>query len=484
MKILQSEKKEKGLVEVLIEVTPEQYDTAAGKAFIKNRNRVSVPGFRKGKAPRRMVEKMYGADIFMNDSLEILYPDLIKIVVETDEYKIVDQPQITDIDFENHEGGLGIKLSFTVYPEVKIGEYKGLSAPKDSCDISDEVIDSEIEVVRARNARIESVERPAADGDLAIIDFEGFLEGEPFDGGKGENYELELGSNTFIPGFEEKVVGMKIGEEREIDLVFPDEYAEELAGKAVVFKVKLNEVKEKQLPDIDDEFAMDVSEFDTIAEYKADIRERLEKEAKTRVDEAFESALMEKLVDGMDVEVPDAMVEERMDFAMRSFTRQLSAYNMEPAQYLQMMGLTPEEFKENSRANSERQVKVSLALEKIAELENIEISDEDIENEYKKVAEEVNQDIEEIKKSVDKEAIVNDLKLRAASKLVIDSAKAEKPKPKAEDSPKTATKKTAPKKTASKKTEPKKATTKKAATPKTVTKKPKEKQDDKKGDDA
>lgn len=449
MKIVESEKLEKGLVEVLIEVSPEEYDAAAGKAFAKNKNRVSVPGFRKGKAPRRIVEKMYGADVFLNDSLEIMYPDVVATIMESGEYKIVDQPQIIDIDLEEIEGGLCVVVSFTICPDVTIGEYKGLSAPKESYDVPESDIDNEIATVRLRNSRIESVDRPAADGDIAIIDFEGFLEGEPFDGGKGENYELELGSNTFIPGFEEKVAGMKIGEERDIDLVFPEEYAEELAGKAVVFKVKLNEVKEKQLPDIDDEFAMDVSEFDTIAEYKADIRERLEKEKKSSVDDAFEAALMEKIIESMEVEVPDAMVEERMNFAMRNFTRQLSAYNMDPAQYLQMMGTTPEEFRESSRANSEKQVKVSLALEKIAELENIEISDDEIEEEYKKAAEELKKDVEELKKSIDKEALISDLKLRAASKLVIESAKAEKPKAKKEDkkatSSKPATKKTASK---------------------------------------
>jgi trigger factor len=446
LKVLQSDKKEKGLVEAIVEVAPEEYDAVAAKAFIKNKNRISVPGFRKGKAPRRIVERMYGADIFINDSLELLYPDMLELFSGETEYKIVDRPTITDIDFKEDEGGLAITVSFTIYPEVTVGEYMGISAPKGSYDVAESEIDNEIATLRLRNARIESVERPAADGDITIIDFEGFLDGEPFDGGKGENYELELGSNSFIPGFEEKVCGMEIGEQRDIDVVFPEQYVEHLAGKAVVFKVKLHEVKEKQLPDIDDEFAKDVSEFDTIAEYKADIRERLEKEQRIKVDDAFEAAVMDKVLEGMDVEVPDAMVEERMDFAMQNFARQMSAYNMDPTQYLKMMNMTPEDFRENSRENSEKQVKISLALEKIAEFENIEISDDDLENEYKKAAEELDKDIEELKKTVDKEGLVHDLKLRAAMKTVLDSAIVLDADSESKDS----SKKSAPKKPASK----------------------------------
>ena len=428
MNILQSEKKEKGLVEALVEVTPEEYDLAAGKAFIKNKKRISVPGFRKGKAPRRIVEKMYGADMFLNDSLEIMYPDILKLFIDNPEFKIVGQPRITDIDFKEESGGLDVTLTFTVYPEVTIGKYKGLSAPKGSYDVPESDIDKEIATIRLRNARIESVERPAEMGDITTIDFEGFLDGVPFDGGKGENYELELGSGQFIPGFEDKVCGMEIGEERDIDLVFPEQYVEHLAGKPVVFKVKLNEVKEKQLPDIDDEFAQDVSEFDTIDEYKADIRERLEKERKIQVDDAFESALMDKLIESLEADVPVAMVEDRMDHAMRTMSRQLSAYNMDPTQYLQMMGLTPEQFRENSRAGYEKQVKIALALEKIVELEDIQISDEDIENEYEEAAKEFNKDIEELKETVDKDSLTHDLKNRRAAKLIIDSAIAEEPK--------------------------------------------------------
>ena len=451
LNILNSEKKDKGVIEVLVEVSPEEYDLAAGKAFIKNKNRVSVPGFRKGKAPRRIVEKMYGQDVFLNDSLEILYPDIIKPITEDSSYKIVDQPRITDIDFNEDKGGINVTLSFSVYPEVTIGQYKGLSVPKGSYEVADSEIDKEIDLIRERNARIESVQRPAADGDTTIIDFEGFVDGVPFDGGKAENYQLVLGSGQFIPGFEEQVCGMDIGEERDVNLVFPDEYVEHLAGKSVVFKVKLHEVKEKQLPDVDDEFVKDVSEFDTVDEYKADTKERLEKARKAEVDGAFESALMEQLIENLDVQVPDAMVEDHMDLAMRNLARQLSSYNMEPASYFQMMGMTPEEYRENSRAGCEKQVKVTIALEKIAELEAIELSDEDIEKELTKVSEELNKDIDELKEIFNRESFAQDLKLRAAAELVVDSAVATAPEESETDSDSEPSKKTPPKKGSTKK---------------------------------
>ena len=427
MDILQSNKKENCKVEILVEVSPAEYDEAAGKAFIKNRNKVSVPGFRRGKAPRRIVERMYGAEIFLSDTLETLFPNILKTITEDHDYKLIDQPQITDVDLKDEDGSLSVTVAFSIYPEVTLGEYKGLSAPKKSAEVPESDIDTEIATIRMRNSRIESVDRPAQEGDIAVIDFEGFMDGVPFDGGKGDDYELELGSNVFIPGFEDRVCGMEVGEERDIDLAFPDEYEEGLAGKPVVFKVRLNEVKEKQLPDLDDEFAMDVSEFDTLAEYKADVRYRLEKAKKQEVDDAYEQALMEKLLENVEADVPDVMVESRLEGVMKKLARQVSAYNMEPAQYLQMIGMTPETFRENSRASCAKQVKIALALEKIAELENIEISEGEIEKEYDAIAAESGKSIEELRKSLDREDLINDLKLRAAAKLVMDNATAEDP---------------------------------------------------------
>ena len=458
MKILQSEKNTNCKVETIVEVSPEEYDAAANKTFIKNRSKVIIPGFRPGKAPRRMVERMYGADIFMPDTLELLYPDIQSIVKDNCEFKIIDQLQVTDFDLKKEEGILNVTVSFSVYPEVTLGEYKGLSVPKKSSIVPESEIDTEIANVRIRNSRIESVDRPAQEGDTVIIDFEGFVDGESFEGGTGDNFEIELGSNRFIPGFEEGIFGMSVGEERDLELVFPDDYEESLAGKPVVFKVKLNEVKEKQLPDLDDEFVKDVSELDTLAEYKADIRDRLEKERQKEVDEVFEQTLFDKVLDGAETDLPEYMVEEQLDITMRNFVHEVSSHNMDPNQYLQMMGTTAEDFRERYRASCEKRVKMELVLDKIADLENIEVSDEEIEKEYEDAAEDLDKEVEEIKKSVPREGVIRDLRMRAANQLVINTATALDPEATEEEAPeedkakKPATKKSAPKKPASKKT--------------------------------
>ena len=424
MNIKSCEKNEKNVAEIVIEVNKEELESAIVKAYNKSRNSISVPGFRKGKAPRKIIEKMYGDSIFHSDALDILLPSVLKIVAEESELRIVGFPQATDVDFKEGNDGVDITITASVYPEVALGEYKGLSAVKPVADVSDSEIDSEIEGMRLRNARIEKAERPAVNGDIAVIDFEGFIDDEAFDGGKGENYELELGSNTFIPGFEEKIQGMAAGEERDLDLVFPDNYAEELAGKAVVFKVKLHEVKEKILPELDDEFAKDVSEFDTLDEYKADIKENFMKSRQTDADIAFENALMDKLIESLDADIPDAMVEEQMEISMNGFANQISSYGMDPSTYLQMMNVTPEVFRENMRTSSEKQVKIMLALEKVAELEGIEVSDEDIENEYKEGAERYEMEIDKLKDSVSEETLIRDIKIRRAAQVVTDNATA------------------------------------------------------------
>ena len=450
MKIIQCDKKENSKVEVLVEVSREEYDLAAGKIFMKVRKSMPVPGFRNGKAPRRVVERIYGATVFLSDALELLYPDILKTISDEDDYKIVDQPVIADVDFKEEGGGLSVTVAFTAYPEVELGEYKGISATKVSSEVPESEIDAEIAEIRLRNARFEGVDRPAEDGDTAVIDFEGFLDGEPFDGGKGDGFELELGSGLFIPGFEEKVVGMTAGETRDIDLVFPDEYEPGLAGKAVVFKVSLIEVREKQMPDLDDEFAKDVSEFDTLSEYKADIRAKLEEERRKEADEAFEGALMDKIIDNMDADVPEMMIEKRMDAAMKSFAQRVAALDMDPMQYLQMMGTTPEAFRESSRSSSIRQARIALALDKIAELEGIEISDEEIEGEYAAAAERLGKEAGELRDNVDRDDLAHDLKLRAALKLVMDNAVAVDAADN-EDGEGAAVKKPAAKKTAQKK---------------------------------
>ena len=425
MNIISSEKKENNEVELVIEVQPDELEAAVNKAFIKNRNRIAVPGFRKGKAPRRIIEKMYGAEIFLSDALDDLLPDVLRYAMKETEFNIVGYPKIADVDVKDDKRSAEITLIAALHPEVTIGKYKGLSAPKPVIEIPDSEIDAQIETTRERNARMEKVTRPAESGDIAIIDFEGFVDGVAFEGGTGANHELTLGSGTFIPGFEEQVEGMETGETRDIDLVFPEDYKEDLAGKAVVFKVTLNEVREKILPELDDEFVKDVSEFDTIDEYRADIREKFVKTRRQDVDETFENILMEQIVESMEAEVPDEMVEEQLDLSMKNFSTRLSSYGMEPAKYMQMMGVTPEVFRERMRESSEKQVRVQLALGKIAELEGVEVSDDEIEAEYKNASERYNMELEKFKETVARDDIIHDLKLRGAAKIVVDSAIAE-----------------------------------------------------------
>ena len=417
-----SEKKDKNEIELIIEVEPEEMDAAINKAYIKNKSRISVPGFRKGKAPRKIIEKMYGVEMFLGDALDNILPDVLRFAFNDTEFNIVGYPKVSDVDVKDDNNRAEITLIAALHPEVTLGTYKGLSAPKPEVEIPESEIDSEIEATRMRNARIEKADRPAAAGDIAVIDFEGFIDDVAFEGGKGSNYELELGSGSFIPGFEEQVEGMEAGQERDIELVFPEDYKEELAGKPVVFKVKLNEVKEKIQPQLDDEFAKDVSEFDTLEEYKADLKEGLLKKRQQDADEAFENLLIEQVIDSMEADVPDAMVEEHLENSMNNFARQVSSYGMQPEQYMQMMGVTPDIFRERMRASSEKQVKMNLAMEKIAELESIEVTDEEIEEEYKEASERYSLELDKLKESVTRDVITRDLKIRSAMKLVVDSA--------------------------------------------------------------
>ena len=443
-----TEKNEKNEVDLVIDVEPAELEAAVNKAYHKNKNRIAVPGFRKGKAPRRIIEKMYGVEIFLSDALDDILPEVIRFAIKETELDLVGYPKVSDVDLTDDNSRVTFTLTAALSPEVVIGKYKGLSAPKPPVEVRESEIDSEVESVRKRNASIEKVDRPAANGDITIINFEGFVDDKAFEGGKGENYELELGSGQFIPGFEEKVVGMEVGEERDIDLVFPEKYKEDLAGKPVVFKVKLNEVKEKNLPDLDDEFAKDVSEFDTLADYKADIKERMLKERQDDVDETFENILIEKLSETLEADIPEAMIEEQMENSINALTRQISAYGMQPAQYMQMMGVSPDEFKERMRSNSEKQVRATLALQKVAELEDIKISDKEVEEEYIEAAKRYGMELDKFKETIRDKDIIRDLKLRGAAKFLVDNAivtEYTEPGPSEKSVKKPAAKKTAPK---------------------------------------
>lgn len=428
MNVTSCDKKDNNTAELAVAVTAEEFDKALEESYRKNKNNVYVPGFRRGKAPRKIIEKMYGASVFYNDALDIILPTVCSHGITESKLKTIGYPKIQDISFGDDKSAT-VKFSVELYPEVTVGEYKGISAVKPAVHVEESSVDSEIAGVRLRNARIQTASRPAVDGDTAIIDYEGFVDGKPFEGGKSENYELVLGSGTFIPGFEEKVQGMSAGEERDIELEFPKEYhVSELAGKPVVFKVKLKEVKEKILPELDDEFAKDVSEFDTLEEYKNSIRE---KQAAAKAEEAervFEDAVMTKLADTIkDDEIPETMIGEFVDNQIQNFRMQLSQYGMELPMYLNMMGMNEEAFRENMRPNAVKQIKVTLALEKIAELENIESSDEEIDKYYEEMAKRYGVEPDVAKESVPRESVVRELKLRAASKLVMDAAVALEP---------------------------------------------------------
>ena len=422
LNIKNCERKENNEAEIVVEVNAQEFEAALDKAFIKNRNKMAVPGFRKGKAPRKIIENAYGASVFHGDAVDVLIPDVIIAVAEQSELRIVGLPQVTDVDIKGGNACIDFTVYVSLYPEVIIGEYRGLSAPKPAVEVPEAEVDSEVDRIRLRNARIEKADRPAQSGDIVVIDYEGFMGGEPFQGGKNENYELELGSGRFVPGFEDQIEGMVAGEEGEISIVFPEGYVEHLAGRAAVFEVKLHEVKEKILPDLDDEFAKDVSEFDTLDEYKSDIRERLRKSKQDEADVAYENALMAKLAGKIEADVPIAMVEEQMDHAMEDFAKQVASYGMDIEAYLKMMNKTPQAFREDSRKSSERQVRVFLALEKIAELEGIEVSEEEIENAFIENADLYGTDIDKLKETTDSKDVAREIKMRRAAKIVVESA--------------------------------------------------------------
>lgn len=503
MNVKSYEKKEKNVAELTVTVSAEEFDNAVNTAYKRSKNQIAVPGFRKGKAPRKIIENMYGASIFYNDAIEIIHPDAFRYGVEDQKLVPVGMPSIIDIDFADDKS-VSITYSITLYPEVTLGEYKGLSAIKPSAEVTDKDLDNEIEMVRKRNARMETVDRASKNGDMVVIDFEGFIDGKAFDGGKGENYDLFLGSHKFIPGFEEQIEGMAAGEERDINLVFPDDYTEEFAGKPVVFKVKVHEVKESVLPELDDEFAKDVSEFDTLEEYRNSLREEVGAKKENEAEKMFEDALMDQVISNMDCDVPDVMIDEQTSTAINNFSNSLATYGMNLEMYYNTMGINEEQFRESMRPSSEKHLKISLALEKIAEVENIEATDEEKEEEYKKMAEKYGVEVDKAKQGIDEKMIVHEIKLRKAAELVCNSA-TELPEPpkeaakeeKEEEKPvkKTAAKKNAVKSTddaekpATKKTTTKKTTTKKTATTekekpvqKKTTKKAETEETDKKAD--
>ena len=421
------EKKDGKTAELAVVMTAEEFDKALNEAYRKNKNQIAVPGFRKGKAPRKIIEAMYGASVFHNDALDIILPSVCNYGISESELRTVGYPKILDVNFGDDKSAT-VQYSVELYPEITVENYKSLSAVKPAISVEESNIDSEVAAVQLRNARIQTAERPAINGDTTVIDFEGFIDGSPFEGGKGEDYELVLGSNSFIPGFEAKINGMTVGEERDLDLEFPNDYHQkELAGKSVVFKVKLKEVKEKILPELDDEFAKDVSEFDTMAEYRQSIREKLTATRTEESEKAFEDAVLAKLGDSVECDVPEAMIEEFVDNQMEGLKRQLAQYGMEIDMYLNMMGTNAEGFRSNMRPNAVNQIKISLALEKIAEMEKLEPTEEELETYYSDMAAKYGVEVSVAKESIPTESVKHELNMHAAAKLVCNSATAEEP---------------------------------------------------------
>ena len=400
----------------------ESFDAAVEKAYLKDRSKINVPGFRKGKAPRAVVEGMYGAEVFYQDAMDELAPKAFEFGLDESKLRMVGTPSIVDVNVTDDRTA-SYTFEVTLYPEVTLGQYKGLEAERKDESVSDEDVDNELNSVRKRNARMIDIDDRAAEmGDTVDIDFDGYLDGERFDGGKAEGYSLELGSNSFVPGFEDQVVGMKIGEEKDIDITFPENYAPELAGKPVVFHVKVNEVKVKEVPAIDDEFAKDVSEFDTLKELKADIKKKMTAERTEAAQRAFEDVLMAKVAEGVEAEIPHEMVELQAERMMEQFKQQLAAQGIPFDQYLQMTGTTEADFRKQADGPAAEQVKMDLAVEAIIKAEGLEATDEDVENELKNVAEKYGMDLETVKKYLRPEDVKEQVIREKAVKVVGDSA--------------------------------------------------------------
>ena len=412
---------------VVVEIDKELMESGINKAYMKARKQIMIPGFRKGKAPRKMIEAMYGAHVFYEDGLEEIFPEIYDFAVASQDFKAIGRPNLTDMQI-SEENIVTLTLTTEVYPEVTLGEYKGLEVEKAEAVVTDEQVQAELDRMAQNVASTETVERAAEMGDTANIDFEGFDNGVAFEGGKGENHDLKLGSGSFVPGFEEQIVGMSAGEEKDIDITFPEDYHKELAGKAVVFRVKVNSVSVTNVPEQDDEFAKDVSEFETLEELKADIRAKAMEQAEKQINAAFEQACVDKAAENVTVDMPNALIEAELDNQMERFGYQLqmSGYSME--QYAKMMGGDLNTMRNAFRPAAEKQAKVNVTLAKIAEVEAIAVTEEDIAAEFEAMAKQYSLEVEKIKTMVPVEEIKASLETRKAVKVITDSAVAVAPK--------------------------------------------------------
>jgi trigger factor len=427
MSVKSCEKIENSHVVLTVEVGAEEFDAAVNKAYHQQRSKINVPGFRPGKAPRKIIEGMYGAEVFYEEAVNIVLPDAYDAAVKEQDLRVVGYPQV-ELEKVGKEGAT-FKCTVAVYPEVKLGQYKGLEAPRAEVKVMAADVNARLKEMADRNARLVSVERAVKKGDTADIDFEGFDNGVPFEGGKGENFDLEIGSGSFVPGFEDQLIGMKAGEEKDIDITFPENYTPELAGKPVVFHVKVNEVKVKEVPALDDEFAKDVSEFDTLKELKADLKKKITEERKVAAQSAFEDALMDKVAEGIEAEIPQEMLDEQARAMVENLKYQLSSQGLGYDQYVQMMG-GEDKVLAQAAEPARRQVRMDLAVRAIMDAEGLEATDEDVEAEYAKMADQYGIDLENVKKYLRAEDVKEQVLRAKVIRLVADSAVAVAPEEK------------------------------------------------------
>ena len=428
--------KENNTVTLQVELDAAEFEKHVDATYKKNRGRIQVPGFRRGKASRMVIEGFYGKDVFYDEAMEDAASEAFMFGVENESLRAVGRPSLTDMQVTEEKGAL-LSFSTDVWPEVTLGQYKGLEAEKDPCEVTEEEIDREIDRLRKQNSRLVTVERPAENGDTVNIDYRGEKGGVAFDGGTAEGYNLVLGSNSFIPGFEEKLVGISAGEERDLDLTFPEEYhSKDLAGQAVVFHVKCNEVKFEELPVVDDDFAQD-NDFDTVADMRKDAEDRLRKGKETVAQNAFSDRLVNAAVSNMSVEVPASMIEAQMDSMMEDYSRYIGAQGVPFDQYLKMMGATPETFRETTRAAATASIRTEILLDAVARAEELQVSDEDIKAELETMAKNYNMSAEDVEKYVDKEALTEQIMRRKATAVITDSGVAVAPKAEAPEEAKT-----------------------------------------------
>ena len=412
---------------IVVEIDKELMESGVQKAYMKARKNIMIPGFRKGKAPRKMIESLYGAHVFYEDGLEEIFPEVYEEAVVKQDLKAIGRPSLADLQI-SEENIVTITLTTEVYPEVTLGEYKGIEVEKAEATVSDEQVEAELDRMAQNVASTETVERPAQMGDTANIDFEGFDNGVAFQGGKGEGFDLKLGSGSFVPGFEEQIVGMSAGEEKDIDITFPTDYKEDLAGKAVVFHVKVNKVTVTNVPAKDDEFAKDVSEFETLDALKADIRAKALEKAQKQIDSAFEQACVEKAAENTTVEMPASLIEAELDNQMERFAYQLQMSGYSVEQYAKMMGGDMATMRNAFRGTAEKQAKINVTLAKIVEVEGITVTEEEITAELESLAKQYELELEKVRQMVPAEEIKTSLETRKAVKVIVDAAVAVAPK--------------------------------------------------------